>query len=41
MNSDIDVIEGQNKDIEEEIRKLEEYGEMTKQEKEEAKVELR
>jgi len=41
MNSDIDVIEGQNKDIEAEIKRLEEFGEMTAQEKESAKEKLR
>lgn len=41
MNSDIDVIEGQNKDIEAEIKRLEEFGEMTAQEKDQAKEKLR
>jgi uncharacterized protein (DUF3084 family) len=41
MNSDIDVIEGQNKDIEAEIKRLEEFGEMTAQEKDQAKEKLK
>ena len=41
LNSEIDMIEEQNKNIEHEIRKHEELGEMTEKEKEAMRINLR
>ena len=41
LNSEIDMIEEQNKNIEQEIRKHEELGEMTEKEKEAMRLNLK